>query len=203
MIGHLLNMEIYVGTLSSWSIRALICLKLANIKYTSHLIDLNGPNKSLYLNENHHTGRVPFLKDNDVFVYDSLSILEYLQEITGSLWPISIQDRAIARSLCSEMHAGFFHLRSSCPYTLDKQNTVDIFDELNLEIHRVNQIFELAKKPFMFDKPSAVDAFYSVLAFRLFSYGIKLSDEAAIYQNHLLNWSLFKEAQKEIIYFEK
>lgn len=189
-----------VISFNRWSIRALICLKLANIKYQSHLIDLSRSSKVFYLKKNPYTGQVPFLKDKDVFVYDSLSILEYLQELTDHLLPVFIKDRAMARSLCSEMHSGFSDLRKLCPYTLDKNNTVEISKALSLEIQRVNQIFESAKKPFMFDKPSAVDSFYSVLAFRLSCYGIQLSDEATIYQNHLLNWSLFREAQKEIIY---
>ncbi|GAB3040598.1 glutathione S-transferase [Acinetobacter apis] len=191
-------MEIYVGTLSTWSIRALICLKLANIKYQVHLIDLNSPNKAFYLKKNPYTGLVPFLIDEDIFVYDSLSIFEYVQELKGCLLPLSIKDKAIARSLCAEMHSGFFNLRKSCPYTLEKKDTINISEELDIEIQRINQIFESAQKPFMFNQPSAVDAFYSVLAFRLLSYGIKLSDKATIYQNHLLNWHIFKEAQEEI-----
>lgn len=134
-----------VISFNRWSIRALICLKLANIKYQSHLIDLSRSSKVFYLKKNPYTGQVPFLKDKDVFVYDSLSILEYLQELTDHLLPVSIKDRAMARSLCSEMHSGFSDLRKLCPYTLDKNNTVEISKALSLEIQRVNQIFESAK----------------------------------------------------------
>lgn len=49
----------------------------------------------------------------------------------------------------------------------------------------------------MYEKPGMVDAFYSVLAFRLINYGIKFEGKAGDYQESLIQWSLFKVAMTQ------
>ena len=51
-------------------------------------------------------------------VWDSLAITEYIAEQfpDAGIWPMEVEERAAARSLCAEMHSGFRALRSSMPF---------------------------------------------------------------------------------------
>ena len=43
----------------------------------------------------------------ELCVWDSLAICEYVAELTGRGWPQRREARAVARSVCAEMHSGF------------------------------------------------------------------------------------------------
>ncbi len=66
------------------------------------------------------TGKVPVLIDNDVRVWESLAILEYLAEKfpKAGLWPAEAAARAHARAIAHEMHAGFLPLRRHLPMNM-------------------------------------------------------------------------------------
>ncbi|KAF5289179.1 hypothetical protein FQA39_LY19438 [Lamprigera yunnana] len=67
------------------------------------------------------TGSVPLLRDGDIAVWDSLAIAEYLaeQHPGKQLWPKDKAARAMARSICAEMHGGFGALRSACGMNIE------------------------------------------------------------------------------------
>jgi len=188
-------MELVVGTESTWSLRVWICLTLANIKATDVVIDLQDENYKAKILTHSPTGLVPAFIDGHIIIHDSLAITEYLNECAGGrLYPDSVKQRALARSLCAEMHAGFMHLRQHCPFTLKPAAAVVLTDELTQEINRIETIFEAAMLPYMFELPGAVDAFYAILAFRLNSYGIELTGNAGRYQRSLLKWDRLQQA---------
>ena len=55
------------------------------------------------------------LVDGEQRVWDSLAICEYLAEKAPTLWPTDARQRAEARAISAEMHAGFGALRRSMP----------------------------------------------------------------------------------------
>jgi len=189
-------MEIIVGTESTWSLRAWICLQLVNVDVSEHVIDLSSAHYKSEILKYTPTGLVPVLIIDTLLIHDSLAITEYLNEYSnGSLFPTNISDRAVARSLCAEMHSGFMNLRKECSFTLEPVvNSVEMTKGLSNELTRIEAIFKQAEIPYMFASVGAVDAFYSILAFRLKSYGISLQGKAGEYQECLLNWSLLKRA---------
>ena len=67
-------------------------------------------------------------------------------------------------------------------------------ENIDNELERVESIFKNATLPYMYESAGIVDAFYSVLAYRLQKYGIEFSGKAGEYQTSLLNWSLLKVA---------
>ena len=142
------------------------------------------------------TGLVPALINDSCVVHDSLAIAEYVNEISkGQLYPVDTEQRAVARSLCAELHTGFFQLRNNCPFTLDKVTTpLNRGEKIMLEISRVEAIFSQAKLPFMYDSAGVVDTFYAVLAFRLNTYGIKFEGSAGRYQESSLSWNILEKA---------
>ncbi len=193
-------MQLIVGTDSTWSLRAWMCAKIADIDVSVEVVDLTKPDYRKQLALLSPTGLVPALKAENLLVHDSLAITEYFNELAdGALFPALRAQRAYARSLCCELHAGFFNLRSLCGFTLEPVAPVDRnTPQLRPEIERVEAIFSAAELPFMFDKATAVDAFYAVLAYRLYSYGIRLTGKAGEYQLSLLNWDLMTEGIEQM-----
>lgn len=189
-------MELVVGTDSTWSLRAWICLQLVNVKASETVINLTAADYKTAILTHSPTGLVPAFIDGTIEIHDSLAITEYLNESSlGKLYPDSVKERALARSLCAELHAGFVNLREHFPFTLKTvSKNKALTDECKKEISRIETIFEAAEMPYMFEFAGAVDAFYAILAFRLESYGIKLQGKAGEYQQSLLNWTLLKNA---------
>jgi len=189
-------MKLIVGTDSSWSLRAWICVSLVGKAFEEQIIDLSHNKRTLQLAQVSDTALLPVFCDGDMCIHDSLAIAEYLNEISqGGLYPQEQQPRAQSRSLIAEMHSGFFALRSAMPFTLETVTQVlPISDAINAELARVDAIFSGAQLPFMYANPGAVDAFYGILAYRLNQYGIKLQGQAGRYQQSLLQWPLLQQA---------
>ncbi len=191
-------MELTVGTDSTWSLRVWICSQLAQVDLKVNVIDLSKPDYKSQILKHSVTGLVPALQVDSFVIHDSLAIAEYFNECAqGHLYPSLSAERALARSLSSELHSGFINLRTQCPFTLVQVTPLlESNIEIDRELNRVEQIFAAAHLPFMFKDAGIVDAFYAILAFRLNSYGIKLQGKAGEYQHSLLNWSHLKEAIK-------
>lgn len=189
-------MELTVGTDSTWSLRVWICSKLANLEVQINVVDLTDSDYKAEILKHSVTGLVPSLNEGTFAVHDSLAIAEYFNECSdGALYPNLSSERALARSLCFELHSGFTSLRSQCPFSLEQVAPLLEFDnDIDNELIRIEKIFGSAHLPFMFSSAGVVDAFYSILAFRLNAYGIKLQGKAGEYQKSLLNWSILKHA---------
>ena len=192
-------MQLTVGTDSTWSLRAWICSQIAQLNIEVNVIDLTSSNYKSEIGKYSKAGLVPFLNEGTFVIHDSLAIAEYFNECSaGALYPKSASERALARSLCSELHSGFFNIRTQCPFSLEPvAPQSEISEGIKEELARIESIFELAQIPFMFDTAGVVDAFYCILAFRLNAYGINLQGRAGAYQDSLLNWSNLKQAINE------
>ena len=187
------ELQLVVGTDSTWSIRASLCLQISGLHCHETVINLSDNNKTR-LKQHSATMLVPVLIMGELKIHDSLAIAEYINELSsGSLYPESSNERAIARSLCAELHSGFNQLRSTCPFYIDQTSTIIITPELDTELTRIKNIWSSAQGEFMFKNAGAVDAFYAVLAYRLASYGINFDGKAGLYQRALLDWHLFKD----------
>lgn len=191
-------MKLYVGFESTWSLRAWICAHISGIEFETIVLPLNGKDYKSHLISTTKTGLVPALESGKALVSDSLAIAEYLNEISkGSLYPSDIDDRSVARSMVCELHSGFLNLRKNLPFSSGNVVPVKINDEIKREVERLEIIFSKAQTNYMFTKPTVVDAFYSILAFRLNTYGVNLSGKAGKYQRSLLDWPLLKKAIEE------
>jgi glutathione S-transferase len=191
-------MKLTVGTDSTWSLRVWICGQLAQLDVEVNVVDLTNSDYKSEIFKYSETGLVPSLNEGSFVIHDSLAIAEYFNECSkGELYPSSGSERALARSLCSELHSGFMNLRSQCPFSLEQVTPLLEFNNsIDNELTRLEKIFGSAQLPFMFNSAGIVDAFYSIFAFRLNTYGINLQGKAGEYQKSLLNWSNLKEAIK-------
>jgi len=184
--------QLIVGNVSTWSMRAWICLKLANLDFEEVVVSLDVDNYKIKLSRISNSMLVPVLKVDELLIHDSLAIAEYANEVSdGALFPLQTSHRALARSLCSELHAGFTNVRSTYPFSWEASPVDSIAKEVESEIRRLTDIWSQAAGSFYFQKASVVDAYYSVLAYRLSQYGIVLEGSAGEYQRSLIEWPLF------------
>ncbi len=201
-------MELLIGDkrYSSWSMRPWLVLKHVGAPFTETLIGLRRPEtRADILAAGSATGQVPFLRDGDIAIGDSLAICEYLAErfADAGLWPADIAARAAARAAAAEMHAGFHSLRGECAMDLKLHETVTLSELTHEDIRRVVQLWSGLRErfgadgPFLFGGWTIADAFYTPVATRFRSYGVKLSDfgdrgPAGAYAEALLETPEFK-----------
>lgn len=187
---------------SSWSLRPWLLLKQAQVPFKEVLISLyEGDYKAQILKYSHH-GKVPILVHGSHAVWESLAIGEYVAELfpQKNLWPQYIQDRALARSVASEMHSGFVPLRANMPMNLRASHPgKGMTPEVERDIARVVEIWEgcrrqfQSKGPFLFGHFTVADAMYAPVVTRFRTYGVALSGLSADYARTILSLPAFKE----------
>src|SRR6185369_15150060 len=180
--------ELVIGTKawSSWSLRPWLALKKTGVPFTETLIELRQENNmsALAIRPHSATGLVPVLKDGDLAICDSLAICEYLAERfpDAGLWPTDAAARALARSAASEMHSGFASLRGECPMDLAAPiRAVELSEATHKDLRRIAELWNamLARfgGPYLAGAEWGIaDAFFTPVATRLRTYGVRLSD---------------------------
>ena len=199
---------------SSWSLRPWLLMKEAGIDFEEHRVALDTPDTAKEIAEYSPAGKVPVLILDDVAVWDSLAIIETLADRwpENHVWPEDPAERALARSICAEMHAGFSHLRNCMPMNCRAMGRkVAIPDELGADIDRVIAIWSDCHKRFgdlggwLFGRFSAADAMFAPVVLRLRTYGINLPESAGFYPHRLLEskamqeWLAAAECETEVI----
>ena len=164
---------------SSWSLRAWIALRAFGFEFDTVRVPLYGPGSKEEILKHSPAGKVPILKDGATVVWDSLAILEYLAEKNPRLWPADAAERAKARSLCAEMHAGFPHLRTHMSMNVrrrypGKGRTPEVVEEIG----RIEAIWAQAKGRFLFGDFSAADAMYAPVVLRFRTYEVEVANRA-------------------------
>jgi glutathione S-transferase len=198
-----MSLTLIIGdkTYSSWSLRAALALELAGVPYDEQVIALNRPDTKARILQHSPTGKVPLLISPQGAIWDSLAIAEYLAECypDAALWPSDPAARAMARSVCAEMHSGFVALRTHLPMDLKRdQALAAIPPEAQADIQRICALWRECRQrfaqngPFLFGTPTVADAFFAPVASRLRSYQVALPDEAAAYIECIYQWPAFK-----------
>src|SRR5688500_18934917 len=99
----------------SWSLRGWLLCKMAGIDFVEEALPADDPASRAELLLLSPSFLVPCLVHDDVTVWDTLAIGEYLHEVVpeAGLLPSGRKDRARCRSICGEMHSGFGNLRAA------------------------------------------------------------------------------------------
>lgn len=198
-----MSLTLVIGdkTYSSWSLRAALAMELAGVAYAELLIPLNLPDSPARLREHSPTGKVPLLQTEDGPVWDTLAIAEYLAERfpEAHLWPRGQYARAVARSVCAEMHSGFVALRTHLPMDLKRdQALAELPAAVQADIQRICALWAECRAafgqdgPFLFGHASLADAFFAPVAARLRSYRVALPPVAAAYVTSIYQWPAFQ-----------
>ncbi|HZO22248.1 MAG TPA: glutathione S-transferase family protein [Steroidobacteraceae bacterium] len=174
---------------SSWSLRAWICLKHLGIPFRETLVRLDQAQFKEQVARYGPTGRVPVLLDGELSIWDSLAICEYAAEVAGRGWPADRAARAIARSVCAEMHSGFTSLRAQWPMNARARNRHTVLTaELQADLGRIDAIWSDCRRRFgrdggawLFGRYTVADAMYAPVVLRFNTYGAPLSETAQAY----------------------
>jgi glutathione S-transferase len=186
---------------SSWSLRPYMALKQAGIPFEEKLVQLDTPSFAKEVNKVSAAGRVPVLVHNGQSIWDTLAILEYAAETwpTKRLWPANKKARAMARSVCAEMHSGFQALRNACPMNIRRPTRpVPMTDSVLKDVARIEEIWRSCSTahgkggPFLFGKFSNADAMFAPVASRFVTYEIKLAKDSRSYVDAVLGSAAYQ-----------
>jgi len=187
---------------SSWSLRPWLAMRVAGAPFEEQVIILRQPDTKAEIARYSPSGVVPVLRDGDLTVWDSLAIIEYVAERfpEAGLWPADAGQRAVARSVSAEMHAGFQALRMACPMNLGMRFAArDRGEAVDAAVARVCAIWRgLREKhatsgPFLFGAFTAADAMYAPVVCRLYGYSIPVDDVCRAYMDAVLALPAFQE----------
>ncbi|MBR1089150.1 glutathione S-transferase family protein [Bradyrhizobium manausense] len=189
---------------SSWSMRPWLALRASDIPFVETLIPLytdNPADKEQILSFS-RAGKVPVLVDGDITVWDSLAIIEYIAERypEKKLWPDDVAARALARSVCAEMHSGFMALRSECGMNLHRPvRAVTLSADAKANVARVQEIWRTCRTrygaggPFLFGRFGAADAMYAPVVHRFRTYAIDVAPDTQAYMDTMMAMPAFQE----------
>lgn len=196
-MGHdTLHLAIGNKLYSSWSMRPWVLLKALDIAFTQTVIPMYRDDTKGEMLKYAPTGMVPSINHGKVVVWESLAVMEYIAEAFPDkhVWPKDAVARAYARSVASEMHAGFRALRMACPMNLSRIFKLkDYAADVHADIARIEAIWadcrsqHAAKGDFLFGAYSAADAMFTPVVARLEHYQIPVSARTRAYMDSILN----------------
>ncbi len=199
-------MKLYIGNknYSSWSMRPWVLMKQFGIAFDEVMLRFDAFDADSAFKrgiaEVSPVGRVPVLVDDaGVAVWDTLAITETLAErfAQHALWPRDAAQRARARSLCAEMHAGFAALRRHCPQNLEAslpevgvrvlEAQADVRADLALLLRLWGTQLDASGGPFLFGAFSAADAYYAPVCGRIRTYALPVPSAIDAYVDSVMN----------------
>ena len=195
--------RLYIGNknYSSWSMRPWVLLTQAGIEFEEKMVrfDSFGADsefKKTVLAVN-PIGKVPVLVHDGIVVSDTLAICEYLAETfpEKQLWPAEKPARAMARSICAEMHAGFGDLRTHCPLNVEAdlalQGLIVLRDQpgVRADLARIVSLWrgllQTSGGPMLFGDFCIADAYYAPIASRIRTYALPVPADIDAYIDRL------------------
>jgi glutathione S-transferase len=178
---------------SSWSLRPWLAMKVAGIAFDEVLISLSAPDFKAQVTAQSAAGKVPVLIDHDIYVWESLAILEYLAEKFPGLWPTQEGARAHARAIAAEMHAGFLPLRRQLPMNIRRPVRERILDGAAAsDVSRIDAMWNECRMkfasggPFLYGTFCAADAMYAPVVWRFHTYAVQVSASARAYMDSVM-----------------
>ncbi len=183
-------MQLVIGNrnYSSWSLRGWLLARRSDLPFETLRVPLFQAGSAERLAKLSPTGKVPVLHDGGLCVWESLAIAEYLAERAPHLWPADPAARAVARSACAEMHAGFQALRQELPMNVRRRPAALALSEAcQADVRRIQALWRECRRvraldgPWLFGEYCAADAFFAPVALRLHGYEVPIDEDAAAY----------------------
>jgi len=185
-----MSLTLYLGSkrYSSWSLRPYLALAHTGAKFEHKTILLDQDDTKANIAKVTPAGRVPVLHHDNLVVWDSLAICEYVNELypDAKLWPADRAARAKARAVSAEMHAGFPALRRDMAMDIGANlagqgHTADAL----ADARRVQAIWREALAasggPFLFGAFTIADAMFAPVTTRFVTYGVDLDATCRAY----------------------
>ena len=187
---------------SSWSMRPWIALKASGLAFRETVIGLDQPDTQAKIKAFSPAGKVPVLQHGDITVWDSLAILEYLQDafFDRHWWPTDPQARATARAVSCEMHSGFMAMRQNMPMNVRKTLLgIARSEAVESDIVRIQTIWRDCRAafgqggPYLFGEFSNADAMYAPVVTRFKTYAVPLDPVCEAYAEAMLAHPALRE----------
>jgi glutathione S-transferase len=197
---------------SSWSFRPWFAMKVAGIAFAETVISLDAPDFKSRLIALSGAGKVPVLIEDDIRVWESLAILEYLAEKfpAARLWPEDTAARAHARAIAAEMHAGFQPLRRRLPMNVRRPAMpLALETDTAADVARIDAIWSECRArfgkggPFLYGGFGAADAMYAPVVWRFHTYAVEVGETARAYMRALMAlpaWNEWREAARREVW---
>jgi glutathione S-transferase len=185
---------------SSWSLRGWLMAKLAGIDFDEVIVapdDADARAEILLLSP---SILVPCLTYQDMRVWDTLAIGEFLNEIApnAGLLPKDQAKRAHCRSVSGEMHSGFISLRQALPMNIKAHFPgFKIWSKAKADIERILAIWreclDAYGGPYLFGEICMADAMYAPVVSRFRTYGVALDGRVKAYADRIWDWPAMVE----------
>jgi glutathione S-transferase len=181
---------------SSWSMRPWVLLKQLGIAFDEKRLRFNSDEWNAEIERWSPSRLVPVLWRGDQSVWDSLAIMETLNEWhpEKDVWPRDGAARAFARSISAEMHSGFRDLRAAMPMNIRASHPgKGMSVEVQANVTRIESLWREARErfgsagPFLFGGFGAADAMYAPVVMRFRTYAVKLEPVSARYCETMLS----------------
>lgn len=207
---------------SSWSLRGWLACKQSGLPFEEVVVPLYDADWDKRRQGDEFapsSGKVPILWDGEAVVWDSLAIVEYLNDKTGGtkFWPEDLVARAMARSMAAEMHSGFASLRRKHGMNIRQVYPPSTPDpDVIVELGRIMELWAQARArfggdgEFLFGAFGAVDIMFAPVVTRIVTYSLPVPRFAQSYMLAVLQHPFMQDwiaaAQEEdwvIEQFEK
>jgi len=219
--------KLYIGNknYSSWSMRPWVLLRQAGIPFEEILVRVDSFDAGSQFKQTlvglTPTAKVPLLVDGDLAIWDTLAIVEYLAERfpDKQLWPQAAAERARARSICAEMHAGFTALRKHCPMNIEAslpeigqliwRDQPAVRADLTRLAAMWGELLEQHGGPLLFGRFSIADAYFAPVCMRLKTYALPVPPAIAVYVERVAalpgvaDWVAQARAEHDFLDFEE
>jgi glutathione S-transferase len=177
----------------AWSLRGWLLCKFAGLDFTVEVVDSQDPDARAELLLLSPSFLVPRLRHDDLVIWDTLAIAEYLHESQDtSLLPEGSREKAWCRSVSGEVHSGFANLRSALPMNIKSRHPgFPVWAGAQADIDRIetlwNECLADSGGPFLFGESRTVaDAMYAPVCTRLQTYDVKVGAFATQYVETIL-----------------
>ena len=198
---------------SSWSLRSWLTLKQSGLTFEEVRISLDLPDTHTRILEYSPSGRVPALRQDNLTIWESLAICEYIAELVPDrhLWPTDPAARAVARAVSAEMHAGFSNLRAEMPMDCRARRSQAPTSAVQQDIDRIFVLWQACRQQFgqggefLFGEFSIADAMFAPVTSRFVTYDVALTPAAQAYVNAvwglpaMQEWLSAAEAEAEVL----
>lgn len=179
---------------SSWSLRGWLLCKFAGLAFEEEIVPSDDPGVRAELLLLSPSFLVPRLTYRMISVWDTMAIAEFLNDVKpkAGLLPKPREAAAHCRSICGEMHGGFYNLRSALPMNLKGHHPgFKVWAGAQADVDRITTIWNTCLAtyggPFLFGTRTMADAMYAPVATRFRTYDVALDERCATYAEHILS----------------
>ena len=182
---------------SSWSMRPWVLLRQAGIAFEEEVVrfDSFAPDSQFkqVLSGVSPAAKVPVLVHDELAIWDTLAIAEYIAEQfpDKQLWPADRAARARARSVCAEMHSGFAALRTACPMNIEAslpevgalvwRDNAAVRADVQRLVQMWSGLLQEHGGPMLFGAFSIADAYFAPVCMRFTTYALPLPEAVDAY----------------------